>query len=77
MNVGNIPLPQDTRLYEALNCEIIEPRSGISVFSLRGNNNSYIDFRPNQLKYSFYSQTLEQFNLFFDDKNIYSKKSNH
>lgn len=74
MNVGNIPLPQDTRLYEALNCEIIEPRSGISVFSLRGNNDAYIDFRPNQLKYSFYNQTLEQFNLFFDDKNISSTR---
>jgi hypothetical protein len=75
MNNTDIPLPQDTQLYQVASGVIIEPR--LSVLSLDYNctAGSYSDIQNKQFLISLYSQNTDEMNLKIDDLNISSIRS--
>jgi len=68
MNVTDIPLPQDTKLYEASNNQILEPRLSVIKISGNGNNNSFSSFSVNQYKFTLYTQSVSGINVLINDK---------
>ncbi len=70
MSVTDIPLPQNTSLYEASNNQIVEPRLSLTEIVGSGNNNSYSNFYSKQYILNLYSQNVNEINLILNDKNI-------
>jgi len=70
MNATDIPLPQDTQLYQASNNQILEPRLAVTKISGSGNNNAFSSFSVNQYKFNLYNQNTIGINLFINDKSV-------
>jgi len=74
MNATDIPLPQNTSLYEALNNEIIEPRLSLTEISGNGNSGAYSSFYSKQYILNLYNQNVNEINLTINDKNVSSTR---
>ncbi len=70
MNATDIPLPQDTQLYQASNNQILEPRLAVTKISGSGNNNAFSSFSVNQYKFNLYNQNTIGINVLINDKSV-------
>ena len=68
--INNIPLPQDTRLYETENGAIKEPLLSILSLDSSGNNGSYDNLQNSRYLFSLFNQNSDEINFSFNDKNI-------
>ena len=74
MNATDIPLPQDTQLYESVNNEILTPR--LSVINISGSIEVGAFSSPpfKQYKLNLYSQSVSEINISINDKSISSMR---
>jgi hypothetical protein len=74
MNATDIPLPQDTQLYESVNNEILTPR--LSVTNISGSTllGSFNNPPFKQYKLNLYSQSVSEINISINDKSISSMR---
>jgi len=54
MNYSDIPLPQDVRLYQVANNQVLEPKLSLLSISDNGNNNTFMNLQNKH----FYLQLL-------------------
>jgi hypothetical protein len=69
---NNIPLPQDTRLYQVNNGRIVQPRLSTEILYGSCAYGSYSSLQGNQYLFELYSQNVDEIYLKFDDKSISS-----
>jgi len=74
MSVTDIPLPQDTQLYESANNEILEPRLSVFEISGSGNNGDFVNTYSKQYKLNLYNQNVSEINILINDKSVSSTR---
>jgi hypothetical protein len=75
MNVTDIPLPQDTQLYESANNEILAPRLSVMNISGSGNSGEFSDIYNKQYKLNLYSQNVSEIRISINDKSVSSTRA--
>ena len=71
-NFTNIPLPQDTRLYQVSGGVIVKPKISFESLIDSCSYGSYSNLQNTQLIYEVYNQNINEINLSFNDLSISS-----
>ncbi len=74
MDATDIPLPQDTQLYESVNNEILTPRLSVTNISDSSEVASFPSPPFKQYKLNLYNQNVSEINISINDKSISSMK---
>ncbi len=74
MSLTDIPMPQDTKLYEASNNQILEPRISVQTLNFSEANGGYTNTKQKEYIWAIYNQKCSQFNLSFNNINISSTR---
>ena len=69
---NNIPLPQDTRLYQVSNGTIIQPRLSTEILNDSCAYGNYSSLQNNQYLFELYSQNVGEIYVKFDDRSVSS-----
>jgi hypothetical protein len=69
---NNIPLPQDTKLYQVSNGAIVNPRLSVETLKDTCTYSSYSNLQNNLYIFEIYSQNVDELYLKFDDKAVSS-----
>lgn len=72
---NNVPMPQDTKLYEVVNGNIKEPKLSVLSIDGTGSNGAYNDLQNKQYLFTLFNQNNLELNLSFNDKNISCTRS--
>lgn len=67
--MSEVPLPQETKLYQSTNNSIVEPVISLQSLDFSGNNNEYLIYTTS-LKYLLYNQKAYEINLIVDDRDV-------
>ena len=74
MSATDIPLPQDTQLYESANNEILAPRLSVINISGSGATGNLSDIYTRQYKLNLYNQNVSEINISINDKSVSSAR---
>ena len=74
MSLTDIPMPQDTKLYEASNNQILEPRISVQSLSFSEANGGYTNTKQKEYIWTFYNQKCHQYNTGFNNIDIASTR---
>ena len=67
---NQIPIPQNTKLYQVVNGAIVSPRISTNSIACNCSASNYSDLKNNQWIYQFYNQNVSVIHLYYNDKSL-------